>query len=225
MSFGVPQTLDELRVRAASLEGRLVRELEGAFEAAADGPMVQRKGKLGQLIERILGASAGSAAIPDFPRLGVELKTIPLDAEGKPRETTFVCSLSLSEADSAEWETSSVRAKLDHVLWVPVIVEGERSRIGRPWFWHPTPAQEAVLRADFDDIMGMIAIGKVEDLTAHVGRWLQARPKAAHSRVRTRAYGAEDEPITALPRGFYLRTRFTHALQSNPETLTGAALV
>ena len=68
------------------------------------------------------------------------------------------------------------------------------------------------MRADFEEIVGMVAIGKVEDLTAHVGTWLQARPKAAHSRVRTRAYGADGEPLSILPRGFYLRARFTREL-------------
>jgi DNA mismatch repair protein MutH len=213
-----PRSLEELKARAAWLSGREVAELEGT----ALGPMLRRKGKLGQLIERILGATAGSLSAPDFPELGVELKTIPLDALGRPRESTFVCSLSLADADTAEWASSAARAKLCHVLWVPVLVDEPSIRLGTPWFWTPTPAQEAVLRADFDDIMGMIAIGKVEDLTARVGRWLQARPKAAHSGVRTRAYGAGDEPLAALPRGFYLRTSFTGALQKDPATLKGA---
>jgi DNA mismatch repair protein MutH len=65
----------------------------------------------------------------------------------------------------------------------------------------------------------MIAIGKVEDLTARVGRWLQARPNAAHAGKRTRAYGEEGEPMLALPRGLYLRARFTGALLADPHTL------
>jgi DNA mismatch repair protein MutH len=48
---------------------------------------------------------------------------------------------------------------------------------------------------------------------------MQARPKAAHGRVRTRAYGPEGEPIEALPRGLYLRARFTAAILRDPAAL------
>jgi len=179
---------------------------------------VHTKGKVGELLERILGATAGSRPVPDFPGLGVELKTLPLDDEGRPRESTFVCSLSLVDADRLEWADSPVRHKLSHVLWVPILGEGDARRIGTPFFWRPSEEQEAVLRADFEEIIGMIAIGQVEALTAHVGEYLQARPKAAHSQVRTRAYGMDDEPIEALPRGFYLRARFTRELLARAVT-------
>ena len=87
------------------------------------------KGKVGEQIERALGASGGSTATWDFPELRVELKTIPLDASrGAPRESTFVCAVSLADADRAEWATSWVRAKLSRVLWVPVEVHGNGTR-------------------------------------------------------------------------------------------------
>jgi DNA mismatch repair protein MutH len=158
--------------------------------------------------------------VPDFPALGVELKTIPTDARGVPRESTFVCAFSLADADRAEWATSWARRKLARVLWVPIATPPgspiEARRIGAPVLWRPTAAQEEVLAADFDAIMGLVGVGRVEDLDARTGRWLQARPKAAHGRVRTRAYGPEGEPIEALPRGFYLRARFTGAILQDP---------
>jgi len=213
-----PRDITELAERARALTGRTLREVASAFAEQHTGSRVHRKGKLGQLVEQVLGASAGSRQVPDFPALGVELKTIPLDAQGRPRESTFVASFSLADAESACWERSAVRHKLAHVLWIPVHVDEPEPRFGAPLFWRPTHAQEQVLRGDFDDIMGMVAIGHVEELTAHLGRWLQARPKAAHGRVRTVAYGAEG-PQLALPRGFYLRARVTSALLRDPATL------
>lgn len=193
------------------------------LQSALRGPSVQRKGKVGTLVELALGASAGSAGEPDFPALGVELKTIPLDPAGRACESTFVCSLGpLAQTDSCTWQASRLRRKLAHVLWVPIVREPAGPRIGAPLFWKPSPEQEAVLRGDFDDIMGLCAIGQVERLTARVGVWLQARPKAAHGRVRTWAYGPDDEPIEAMPRGFYLRARFTTALLRDPGTMLGA---
>ena len=42
------------------------------------------------LLETALGATAGSKAEQDFSHLGIELKTLPINAEGFPLETTFV---------------------------------------------------------------------------------------------------------------------------------------
>jgi len=218
-----PRDEAELLARAAGLAGRTLGEVAAAVGVSLEGGGLRTKGKLGEVIERALGASGGSAAVPDFPALGVELKTIPVDAGGRPRESTFVCAFSLAEADRAEWATSWARRKLARVLWIPVVTPAGSAiaarRIGAPVLWRPTPAQDAALAADFDDIMGKVGAGRVEDLDARAGRFMQARPKAAHGRVRTRAYGPDGEPMDALPRGFYLRARFTGAILLDPSAL------
>ena len=168
-------------------------------------------------MERALGATGGGGeAVLDFPELGVELKTIPVDERGRPRESTFVCAIAFSEAETVEWRSSWARRKLAHVLWLPIQTPAhaawEAQRVLEPVFWQPTSEQGAILRADFEEIMGLIASGQVEALTAHVGRWMQARPKAAHGRIRARAVGPEGEAIATVPRGFYLRAGFTGAL-------------
>lgn len=177
-----------------------------------DGAPARAKGKVGELLERALGATGGAAATWDFPALRVELKTIPVDSRGIPRESTFVCAVSLLDAERAEWETSWVRSKLARVLWVPITgVDGAR-RIGSARMWSPSNAQERVLKDDFDEILGRIGAVGVEGLSARVGRWLQLRPKAAHGGVRTRAPGADGGLVETVPRGFYLRARFTSAI-------------
>ena len=185
-----------------------------------EGGALRTKGKAGTVLERVLGATGGSAAVCDFPALGVELKTVPVRPDGQPRESTFVCAFSLVDADRQEWSDSWVRRKLACVLWIPVVTPAGSAlaerRIGRALLWQPTPAQEAGLAVDFDTIMGLVGIGRVEALDARAGRWLQARPKAAHGRVRTLAYGPQDERIEAMPRGFYLRARFTGAILRDP---------
>lgn len=217
-----PRDLAELAARAAALSGRSVAELEQRCGLSTPVASTHRKGKTGQLLERLLGASAGSRSAPDFMDLGVELKTLPLDAAGRPKESTFLCSFCLADAERADWASSHVRAKLAHVLFVPVIAAGDRHTIGTPFFWRPTADQEQVMRADFDDLVGLIALGHVESLTARMGRWLQLRPKAAHGRVRTLASGSDGELIATIPRGFYLRARVTRALLQDPKTLVDA---
>jgi DNA mismatch repair protein MutH len=215
-----PRDEAELRGRAARLAGCTLGEIAERLGLAGPGGGVGRKGKVGELLERVLGATAGSRQQPDFVHLGIELKTIPIDARGKPLESTFVCAISLGDADAAEWETSPARAKLSHVLWLPVVgdrsLEPDARRVGAPVFWRPTADQEEILRADFEDIMGLIGAGHVEALTARRGRWMQVRPKAATGRVRTTSFGPEGERISTVPRGFYLRSRFTEALLRDP---------
>lgn len=215
-----PRDEAELFARAEALEGRTLGELAAVLGVGVEGSGASTKGTAGELVERALGAAGGSAAAHDFPRLGVELKTIPVDPSGRPRESTFVCTLPLSGADRATWAGSWVRRKLECVLWIPIVTPPRTPLAGRtlghPVLWRPTARQEAVLAADFDEIVGLVGAGRVEALDARVGRWLQARPKAAHGRVRTVAFGPEEERITALPRGFYLRARLTGAILRDP---------
>jgi DNA mismatch repair protein MutH len=205
--------------RARALEGMAVDELARVAGVRVDGAPVSTKGKVGELLERVLGASGGSAATWDFPELAIELKTIPVDPGGAPSESTFVCAVSLLDAERAEWETSWARAKLSRVLWVPVITDAGARRIGAARLWSPSPEQDQVLQGDFEEILGRIAASGIEDVTARVGRWLQLRPKAAHGGVRTRAPGGGEGDVATVPRGFYLRSRFTGAILRDPLAL------
>lgn len=205
--------LNQLFERASALAGHRFADVAAALNIPVPENLRRNKGWVGQLLEAALGASAGSQALQDFPELGVELKTIPLDAQGKPLETTFVCTTPLVDIDQLTWETSNVRNKLQCVLWIPV--DGRRDvplaerRIGTAFLWQPTPAQDAQLKADWQEHMDKIALGEVETITAHQGEVLQLRPKAANSRVLTDAIGPDGQLIQTLPRGFYLKTHFT----------------
>ena len=163
--------------------------------------------------EKRKGEPVETVYLPDFPELGVELKTIPLDKLGHVRESTFVCGIDLAACREEEWETSRVWRKLRRVLWVPV--EGERKiavpqrRVGQALLWSPDAEDEAALRFDWEELAGVIGCGDVESLTGHLGRYLQVRPKAAHGRVRRQGVDREGASFAVLPRGFYLRATFT----------------
>lgn len=215
-----PASVDELLARARSLEGARLDVIAREIGASTAGDAVRTKGRPGEILERALGATGGSTRVVDFPDLGVELKTIPIDERGVPIESTYVCTLTLGDAETQEWETSWVRAKLSRVLFVPLLTrEGEAwpaRTVGAPLLWSPTPEQESVLRGDFDDVVGLIGVGRIEELTAHLGRWLQVRPKARDGSKIGRAWGPDNEAIAAVPRGFYLRARFTGAILGDP---------
>lgn len=201
---------------ASDLAGLSFAELAARHNLSVPADLRRHKGWVGQLLETALGASAGSQALQDFPELGVELKTIPLDANGKPLETTFVCTTPLLDTSGVNWEDSNVRNKLQCVLWIPIdgrreIPLAERS-VGTAFLWQPNAEEEAQLKSDWQEHMDKIAMGEVESITAHQGEVLQLRPKAANGRVLTDAIGPNGQLIQTLPRGFYLKTAFTAAI-------------
>lgn len=208
-----PKSEAELMERAQNIAGITFAELAEEAGMLVPPDLKRDKGWVGQLLEWHLGANAGSKPQQDFEQLGIELKTIPISYTGKPVETTFVCVAPLIGVQGLTWETSHVRNKLSRVLWIPV--EGEREipladrRVGSPLIWSPTKEEELQLKVDWEELMEMIVIGQVEQITARHGEVLQLRPKAANSRALTEAYGASGKPIKTLPRGFYLRTQFT----------------
>lgn len=211
-----PESQDALLAQAQQLAGYTLGELASLASLPIPPDLKRDKGWIGVLLELWLGASAGSKPEQDFAALGVELKTIPIDRQGRPLETTFVCVAPLTGNSGVSWETSHVRHKLKRVLWVPV--EGERAiplaerRVGSPLLWSPSVEEELQLRLDWEELMDLIVLGEVERITARHGEVLQLRPKAANSKALTEAIGARGEPILTLPRGFYLKKNFTSAL-------------
>lgn len=187
------------------------------------------KGLVGRWLERVLGATSGNASQPDFAELGVELKTIPLDRNARPLESTFVCTVPLLQLAELEWEHSPVHAKLRRVLWIPLESGADlplpARRIGAPRLWSPSAREDAALRADFEQLSAALVAGEAEQLRAHVGRYLQVRPKGANRDSRVRASDADGAPLFLPPRGFYLRTAFTARLfaADRPSSALGVA--
>lgn len=220
-----PDSEAQLLTQAQRLAGFTLGELAALAGLPVPDDLKRDKGWTGVLLELWLGASAGSKPEQDFAALGVELKTIPVDSAGRPLETTFVCVAPLTGNSGVVWETSHVRHKLRRVLWIPV--EGSRDipvaqrRVGTPLLWSPSAEEEHQLRMDWEELMDLIVLGRVESITARHGEVLQLRPKAANSKALTDAIGAHGQPILTLPRGFYLKKNFTAALLARHFVLQG----
>jgi DNA mismatch repair protein MutH len=211
-----PKSIQDLMQRAAALAGLTLGEIAETADVKVPINFKREKGWTGQLIELCLGASAGSKSQQDFAKLGIELKTIPIDKNGKPLETTYVCYAPLTNIAGVEWQTSSVKNKIQQVLWVPIdgrreVAPQDRS-IATPFLWSPDSSQDNQLRADWEELMEMIALGQVENITAKQGQYLQLRPKAANGDALTEAIGKNGQIIHTRPRGFYLRKEFTNKI-------------
>lgn len=211
-----PHDLNQLLSRAAMLPGLTLHELALQLEWRLPADLRREKGFVGTLLEAALGASAGSKAEPDFPHLGVELKTLPIDHNGKPLESTYVCLAPTRTDPSLTWENCWVRRKLQRVLWVPILAErsiplSERI-ICTPFLWSPSAEEDTLLKQDWLELIELISLGQHDDIKGAHGQVLQLRPKGADRHARVEAFDATGMPTKVLPRGFYLKSHFTHTL-------------
>ena len=202
--------------RCDALAGRNLEELARMQGLSVPTNLKRSKGWVGQLLEQCLGTTASTLPVPDFMGLGIELKTVPIDPQGRVRESTYVCTVPLTHNHGLQWETSWVRQKLAKVLWVPVEAAPElplaTRRVGSAILWQPSIEQVTMLREDWEELMDMVCLGQLERITSHHGRVLQIRPKAANASALTPGSDSEGNPIMTLPRGFYLRSRFTQQI-------------
>ncbi len=214
--FQTPNTEQQLLQNCTAIAGQSLTELTTLCKVELPQELKFSKGLTGQLLEKILGATAGNAAEPDFQNLGIELKTIPVDINGKPRETTYVCTVPLLNSNGVSWQQSWVRRKLSRVLWLPIEADPQiplaKRRIGMGILWSPTEMQSQILQQDWEELMQLINTGQFEHLTAKIGTYLQIRPKAANSKTLTHATNELGAPCLTAPRGFYLRTQLTSSI-------------
>jgi DNA mismatch repair protein MutH len=206
--------LQALLAHARALVGVTLAELADGLGLPVPVGRVRTKGWPGQIIERELGAGEGCRRGPDFAALGVELKTVPLDGQGDPRESTAVCQIDPVAIAGDSWETSYLRRKLARVLFLGLVVPGGASgvgdrRVSLVRLWSPSPADERVLRADFEHFVRVyFRRGRADEISGGVGRALQVRPKGRNALDRRAAFGPEGQPIRVGKCGFYLRPGF-----------------
>jgi DNA mismatch repair protein MutH len=211
-----PESEQALMERANKLAGLSLADVAKELGVSVPENFKRHKGWTGQLIECYLGATAGSKPEQDFVELGIELKTLPLSHSLRPLETTYVCYAPLQNMMGVTWQTSNVRNKLQKVLWIPI--QGEREIppaqriIGSPIMWQPSAQQSLLMQQDWEELMDMISLGKVESITARIGQVLQLRPKAADGSALTQAIGSSGAKVLTRPRGFYLRKEFTQQI-------------
>ncbi len=208
-----PASRDILLQRAQAIAGLTLAEIAEQHHQSVPSRLQHAKGWAGQLLELCLGATAASRAEQDFANIGVELKTLPVNQQGQPLESTYVCTVPLDGFTELDWASSWVRRKLACVMWLPIEAGPDipvaQRRIGTGFIWTPSPEQDVALQNDWEEHMELIQLGRVHEISAHHGVCLQIRPKAANSQALRDATDESGNRVATLPRGFYLRSRFT----------------
>jgi len=210
----VTLTLEALLAHARALIGVQLGEIAEGLGLPVPPGTVRTKGWPGQILERELGVEAGGVRGPDFAALGVELKTVPVEADLSPRESTAVCQIDPVAIAADSWETSYVRHKLQRVLFVALEVPRDDASVGARrvvavCLWSPNASEDRVLRDDFDlFVRGYFRRGRVADITGHLGQVMQVRPKGRNAADVRAGYDPAGNPIQVPKCGFYLRPSF-----------------
>ncbi len=133
------------------------------------------------LLEVYLGAMAGSKPEQDFAEIGIELKTIPIDSAGKAAGN-HVC---LCRPSDRQQRRDMGKQPCSPQTGARTVDPGGRGTSDpacrtpdrRAFAVEPSDEEEQQLRQDWEELMDLIVLGKVESITARHGEVLQLRPK------------------------------------------------
>jgi DNA mismatch repair protein MutH len=215
------QTTDitQLKSRCHAIAGKTIAEICKELEIATIPSILNNnKGWIGSVIEIYLGTTAKNLPEPDFINLGIELKTIPINPDNQPMESTYVCRIP-QIPETWLWNQSLVYKKLSHVLWVPIQADATIPipfrQIGTPILWQPSHQENLILQQDWEELIHMLYISNPEGITAKFGTYLQVRPKAASSKILVDNIDTNGNMMQTVPKGFYLRSIFTKNILQN----------
>lgn len=169
--------------------------------------LLTNKGGLGQVIEQTIYPSNLNLPGPDIPSLGLEIKSLPVSAQGRPLSSLFVCVA--PRCEPPDFEASLPASKLRHVLFVPyhqapgVLLKD--AQIGSAFLWRPTNLLWQALRSDWEELSLALRLGEQRELSAHYGTLLQIRPKARNNQDCRAFLSSDGYNVEAKRCGYYLR--------------------
>lgn len=210
-----PQNEKELFARAQALAGLKIKDIAQTYQLSLPQDLKRQKGIVGQVLEHCLGAYAHNLSMPDFPHLGIELKTLPVNDKGRCLESTFLCTAPIPWQNEL-WSQSRVYIKSKKILWIPILVPQNRALseriIAHPLLWTMEKNIEAQLKRDWEELTEFLALGQFEQLRAHFGKYLHVRPKAPNSKTFIKVLNDQGQWIHTVPKGFYFRKVFTQSI-------------
>jgi DNA mismatch repair protein MutH len=176
-------TADEIAERAATLVGRTLIELQPAL-----APMVPSsaatKGVVGRIYEACFDIPQNSIPGPDFPGAAIELKSVPIlltGVEARAKERISVGMIDFQRLVTEDWESASVRSKLDKMLlifygWQP-LQPISRFKTLAAGVWSPDPETWLAVEADWRAIHSLVAAGRRSEVSESLTRVLGAATK------------------------------------------------
>lgn len=185
---------------------------------------IKNKGIIGTIIEEYwFGIKPNSSPKPDFDKVGVELKIIPLIQQQKKiavKERTKVCSINYAKLIYETWNESHAKEKLNKVLFIYYLYDKENisnSQIKKIDLWHLNEGNnEFIIKHDWLNIQKKVVEGYAHKLSEKHSKVLAASRSGAGGKDKNGKF--KDLVIQpnkkykpeALKRAFSLKQSFTN---------------
>ena len=196
---------------AQKLVGRTLRD---SCDVDSFSSKKGNKGKLGQAIEYCyFEYEPNSAQEPDFPEVGLELKTNPVkrkkDKALSAKERLVLTMIDYCALVDETWESSTVRSKMDDMLLITFLHEPEKDEFDYEFEFVGTPMipleDMAVIRDDWETIVAKVKAGLAHEISGGDTNYLEACTKGASAKtVRRQPYS----DIMAKQRAFALKSSY-----------------
>lgn len=162
---------EAVRRRFSKFEGQTVAEIAASFGLAKTSK--SQKSFNRRLAVKML--AAGGNSIPELDRAGIELKTIRLGKNGKPRESMSFPGFKFLEIINEDWEESSFFEKIEKKFLFVVFEPGDSEELFRGAFlWNMPYVDRLEAQRVWEDTKRRVAIdatdlpGITESHVAHV---------------------------------------------------------
>lgn len=209
-------TETDLMSHARKLQGKTAAEIARLVGDAGFTKQPKPTGKsgTGPLVERFFGLKPNNQSEPDFPRLGIELKTLPMKQVSRGwtvKEPTSISMIDYHAVDAQSWAEAKVRPKIAKILWVPYEHHQEdirKSRFRAPFLWTPSRDDWTLFEVDYATVRGRVQAGRAHELSETLSRVLSARRKGAKNQMTSQPHSQ----VKASSRAWALKTNFTRPI-------------
>ena len=202
---------------SSRLVGHTLREMTDAPELL--DPKVMR-GSFGNAVEKYYFMyTPNSDSAPDFPKVGLELKTTPLKRGPHgmlvAKERLVITMIDYMTVVDESFEASHLMEKASSILLISYLwekgVDPLDFKICLSELWGLPEEDMPQFRADWETVVNKIRSGHAEDISSSDTLYLEACTKAANSSVR-RPQPFSDVP--AKPRAWALKASYMTAIEN-----------
>lgn len=213
--------IDSILNYSKKLIGKTIEEILKDIDYSIN---IKNKGSIGTIIEEFwFGIKPNSSPLPDFEKVGMELKIIPLIKQKKEiavKERTKICSIDYKELVNETWEKSHAKLKLNKVLFVYYLYEKEdikSSKIKKIDLWELGKGNnEFIIKTDWLGVQKKVFDGLAHQLSETQSKVLAASRSGSGGKDKNgklkdlviqpnQSYEKE-----ALKRAFSLKQSFTN---------------
>lgn len=189
-----------------------------------DDISIKNKGIIGTIIEEHwFGIKQNSSPLPDFDKVGVELKVIPLIHQKTKiavKERTKVCSIDYKKLILETWDNSHAKEKLNRILFVYYLYDKDNlknSIIKKIDLWELNQDHnEFIIKHDWLSVQNKVKDGYAHELSESLCKVLAPARSGSGGKDKNGAFNdLVIQPIQtyskdALKRSFALKQSFTN---------------